>query len=393
MDRPIYLDYNATTPVAPEVLEEMLPWMTEQFWNAASSHRGGRASAKAVERARHQLADLIACSPRELVWTSGATEANNLALQGVVEHAQPGSTVLVASTEHKAVLDTAHALERRGVVVRELPVDHNGVVEIGVLEGMLDDSVALVSVMLANNETGVIQPLSRIADLAHTCGALVHTDATQAVGKTSVDVSDLGVDLASVSAHKFYGPKGVGALFVRRGVRLSPLIHGGGHESGLRSGTINVAGVVGMGIAAELASTRLLDDGRREQALVQRLVEGLTQRLSQVEVVAEQALRLPNTTNIRFAGADAEAVMVNASDVYVSTGSACTANIPEASHVLQSMGMSQEAAFECLRFSVGRPTTTDEIDAAVGRLVKAVGRVRQLMHGTDVVDTSQGANT
>jgi cysteine desulfurase len=390
---PIYLDYNATTPVAPQVLEAMLPWMTDHFWNAASSHRGGRSAARAVDGARAQLAELIGCSPRELVWTSGATEANNLALQGVVEHAQPGSTILVASTEHKAVLDTAHAMEKRGFVVKEIPVGRDGVVEIETLRVMLDDSVALVSIMLANNETGVLQPIAPIAELVHESGSLLHTDATQAVGKIPVNLAELGVDLASVSAHKFYGPKGVGALFVRRGVRLGPVMHGGGHESGLRSGTLNVPGIVGIGAASEMAGRLMPDAVRRGRALVDRLTDGLVKALPAVTVVAEQAQRLPNTINIRFGGADAEAVMAHVPDVYVSTGSACTASVPDASHVLQNMGMTQEAAFECLRFSVGRPTTSEQIDTAVERVSKAVGRVRQLMHGTDFAEAGQGVNT
>jgi cysteine desulfurase len=239
----------------------------------------------------------------------------------------------------------------------------------------------------------VLQPIAPIAELVHESGSLLHTDATQAVGKIPVNLAELGVDLASVSAHKFYGPKGVGALFVRRGVRLGPVMHGGGHESGLRSGTLNVPGIVGLGAASGLASRLIPDEVHRERALVGRLTDGLVKALPAVTVVAEQAQRLPNTTNIRFSGADAEAVMVHAPDVFVSTGSACTASVPDASHVLQSMGMTQEAAFECLRFSIGRPTTSEQIDAAVERVSKAVGRVRQLMHGTDFAEAGQGVNT
>lgn len=375
----IYLDYNATTPVAPEVLSEMLPWMGEQFWNAASSHRGGRSAAAAVEKARAQLAELVHCSPRELVWTSGSTEANNLALRGVAEDAKPGGAVLVAATEHKAVLDTAHSLERLGLTVREIPVDRQGLVDLVVLEEMLHESTVLVSVMLANNETGVVQPLRDIADLAHQAGVLVHTDATQAVGKIPVAFDELDVDLASMSAHKFYGPKGVGALYVRRGIHVVSQQRGGGHEGGRRSGTLNVPGIVGMGVAATLASRQLSGgEEARHAELVDHLIKRLGAELADIEEIAAGAPRLPNTVNVRFRGADAEAIMVNAPNVLVSSGSACTSNIPEPSHVLQAMGMTQSEAYECLRFSVGRGTTREAIEAAVYDVTNAVGRVREV---------------
>lgn len=386
----VYLDYNATTPVAPEVLEEMLPWMTEQFWNASSSHVAGRSANSAVERARAQFADVISASPREVVWTSGSTEANNLAIKGSVHNATPGAKILVAGTEHKAVLDTAYSLTDNGVVVQEIAVDPTGRVDLEDLAARLDEDVALVSVMLANNETGVIQPLREIADMAHRCNALVHTDATQAVGKLHVDVVELDVDLASFSAHKFYGPKGIGALYVRRGVRLFPLLHGGGHESGRRSGTLNVPGIVGLGAAAELSRRNLDRNSSRGRNLVSQLIRGLEDKVDGVELVTGKAERLPNTANLRFVGVDAEAVMANAPRVLVSSGSACTSSVPDASHVLQRMGLSQEAAFECLRFSVGWTTTETDIDIAVDEVAKAVGRIRQLMHGTQPTHATQG---
>jgi cysteine desulfurase len=378
MSRTIYLDYNATTPVDPEVAEAMLPWMTESFWNAASSHIGGRTASRAVENARAQLASLVGSSAQEIVWTSGSTEANNLALKGASATARPEARVLVASTEHKAVLDTAHALERDGIKVEEVPVTRDGLVEPERLAQLMSDDVALVSVMLANNETGVIQPVQELSRLAHEFGAIFHTDATQAIGRLHVDVEELGVDLASISGHKFYGPRGVGALFVRRGTDLDPLIHGGGHERGLRSGTLNVPGIVGMAHAASLARARVELDANRSEDLVDRLVSGFRALLSDVDVVAEHARRLPNTINLRFAGAEGDAVMANAPTVLVSSGSACTAMIPDASHVLLSMGFTQEAAFECLRFSVGRQTTAEEIDEAVHLVAHAVKRVRGL---------------
>jgi cysteine desulfurase len=374
----VYLDYNATTPVAPEVLHAMLPWMSEQFWNAASAHVGGRMASRAVEQAREQVAALIGASPREVVWTSGSTEANNLAIKGTAANAAPGSRVLVASTEHKAVLDTAYALEASGIKIEEIGVSANGTIDPQQFRTMVADDVALVSVMLANNETGVIQPIKELVEIAHDHGALFHTDATQAVGRVPVDVSVLGVDLASISGHKFYGPKGIGCLYVARGTDLEPQIHGGGHEAGRRSGTSNVPGIVGLGCAAELAAARLDEDGTRASQLVERLVAGLQRSIPAVEVVAEDAPKLPNTTNLRFVGADGEAVMANAPTVLMSSGSACTAMIPDASHVLMNMGYQQDEAFECLRFSVGRGTTIEDIDDAIRSVSHAVDRVRTL---------------
>jgi cysteine desulfurase len=372
-----YLDYNATTPVAPAVLEQMLPWMTAQPWNAASTHVGGRAALAAVEHAREQVSAMAGVSAREIIWTSGATEANNLAISGVVRKMPAGTRVLVSATEHKAVLDTAHALESEGYKVEEIPVDRAGVVAADALSAALDSDVGLVSIMLANNETGVIQPIERLSAVVREAGATMHTDATQAPGKMHLDLRKLGVDLASLSAHKFYGPKGVGALFVRRGVELQPQVHGGGHERGLRSGTSNVPGIVGMGAAAEEVTTRLDDDLRHYSSLVTQLLAAL-EPVGGVQVVGEGADRLPNTVNVRFRGADAEAVMANCPTLMVSSGSACTARIPDASHVLQAMHLTQEEAYECLRISVGRVTTPDEIALAAETLVAAVRRVRSL---------------
>ena len=370
----IYLDYNATTPVAPDVLEAMLPWFGERFWNAASAHAAGGAAGRAVDDAREHVAAAVGARPSEVVFTSGATEANNLALKGVVEFANPDRRrVLVGATEHKAVLDVADWLVSRGVPVDVIPVTRNGELRLDRLEALLGPDVALVSVMTANNETGVLSPLRDVIDLAHGVGALVHTDATQALGRVPLDLGELDVDLASFSAHKAYGPKGVGALVVRRRTAVAPLLHGGGHETGKRSGTLNVPGIVGFGAAA----VRL--DGLPKGAfLIERLVRGLRDRIGEVEVVSGTAERLANTVNLRFVGADAEAVMVNAPEVAVSSGSACTSAIPEPSHVLRAMGLTDDEAYECLRFSVGEPTTVEEIDAAIDLVSQAVHRVREL---------------
>lgn len=388
----IYLDYNATTPVDPRVVEAMLPWFTERFWNAASSHGAGETARRAVERARADVAALINAASREIVITSGSTEANNLALKGVVQRAKGGrDTVVVAATEHKAVLDAAQWLVSEGYRVEVISVDRDGLVDLDALVGLMSEQVALVSVMLANNETGVMQPLAEIAEIAHRSGALIHTDAAQAVGKVPVDVVALGVDLLSLSAHKFYGPKGVGALYVRRGVGLGAQLHGGGHEAGLRSGTLNVPGVIGMGAAAELAMTALDDDALHCASLVERLVTGLVSRIDDVEYIGTGAVRLPNTASLRFVGADADAVMANAPAVLVSSGSACSSRVPEPSHVLLAMDMTQDEAYECLRFSVGRNTTTEEIDLAVVAIADAVSRVRRLNSADDLSRTPEGA--
>ena len=319
---------------------------------------------------------------REIVWTSGATEADNVALKGVVEASPPGrGRVLLGATEHKAVLDTGEWLLSQGVTVDLVPVDADGLPDATALRELLDDDVAVVSVMLANNETGVIAPVAELADLAHEVGALFHTDATQAPGRIPVDLSELGVDLASFSAHKMYGPKGIGCLYVSRPVRLAPHMHGGGHERGLRSGTLNVPGIVGFGAAAALAAEKEPADSSRYRALVESMVGGLQERVDGVELVAAKAARLPNTANLRFHGTDGEAVMANAPLVATSSGSACTSQVPTASHVLRAMGMSDAEAAECLRFSVGRQTSEHDIDQAVAQLASAVARVRQLNGG------------
>lgn len=374
--RSVYLDYNSTTPVDPVVLEEMLPWMTERFWNASSPHALGRQALSATEAAREALADLVGVRAREIVFTSGATEANNTVFQGALSLAAEGRPrVVVASTEHKSVLEAASAWCEQGDLV-VVPVDPSGVIEEERFLEALDDSVALVSVMLANNETGVVAPLARLGRAAHAVGALVHSDITQGAGKIAVDLPTLGVDLASLSAHKMYGPKGVGALVIRHGVELAPMLHGGGHERGMRSGTLNVPGVIGMGAAARLAADCLAGESKRQSELVEQLVRQLSARLPAIDLIGSTVEKLPNTACIRFQGADAEAIMANAPALAVSAGSACTSLVPAPSHVLRAMGLDEVAASECLRFSVGRLTGVPEIEEAVELVVSAVERVR-----------------
>lgn len=376
----VYLDYNATTPVAPEVLDAMLPWFAEHYGNPASAHALGRQAADAVSSARERLAARIGARPSEIVFTSGATEANNIALQGVAALApMERNRVVTVATEHKAVLDTVNYLVQRGFSFTIVPVDRDGQVDLELLRDALGSDVAILSVMLANNETGVISPIAELAELAHECGALFHTDASQALGKITVDVWELGVDLASFSAHKMYGPKGVGAFYVRRGVAVAPLSHGGGHERGLRSGTLNTPGIVGFGAAADFVG-ELFERGEasRQEHLVQRLTESLLEQVEGVEFVAASVPRLPNTINIRVKGADSEAVMANVPNVAVSSGSACTALVPVPSHVLIAMGRTEEEARECLRLSVGSPTSVADINEAVNEMVPAIKRVREL---------------
>lgn len=377
----IYLDFNATTPVDEAVLQAMLPWLGKSFGNPASQHVRGAAAARAVETARGHLATLIGCASNEVVFTSGATEANNLALKGVVACAEAGrNRVVVAETEHKSVLDTADWLGHEGVAVDLVPVGRDGAVDPADVARLMGPDVVLVSVMLANNETGVVSDVEEIAAIARDVGAIVHTDATQALGKIAVDVRSLGVDLASFSAHKVYGPQGVGALYVRRRTALAPLFHGGGHERGIRSGTLNVPGIVGFGAAAVAAAERGTMDAARSRELVDLLRSRLTAAFPSLQAVVRTHAEngpatLPNTFTARFPGADAEAIMTNAPYVAVSTGSACTSLVPSPSHVLTAILGDADAAAECIRFSVGRPTTEDDVIRAAAEIARSALRV------------------
>lgn len=359
----IYVDYNATAPVDERVVEAMLPWLSSSTGNASSTHIAGRKAAAAVEAARAAVAATIGAPAGSLVFTSGATEADNIVILGC------GGPVAVAATEHKAVLEPAATKEH--VVI---PVHQSGQVDLDVLAEVVPGA-RLVSVMLANNETGIVQDLQAIAEIAHRHGCLVHTDATQAVGKLPVAVDELDVDLLSMSAHKLSGPMGVGALYVRRGVRIEPLTHGGGHERGLRPGTMNVPGIVGFGAAVGLID--LERDIPHSRALLDRM-ERRFLSAGEVGFYSNHSTGLPNTMSVRFVGADAEAVLANALSVAASTGSACTAAIPEPSHVLLAMGVPASAAFEVIRISVGRRTTMADADRVAAILIEAADLVRGL---------------
>ena len=378
--RTVYLDNAATTPLDPAVLASMMPYLTREFGNAASQHPFGRRAFDAVEDARADVAALIGANPEEIVFTSGATESINLALKGVLASALPDRRHLItAATEHKAVLDTANALKASGTRTTVLPVDVRGTVSLADLDAAFSSDSCLVSIMAANNETGTIGPVKDAAALAHNRGVLFHSDATQFVGKLPLNVEDLGVDFLSFSSHKLYGPKGIGALYVRRGRRsaLAPLIHGGGHERGLRSGTLNVPGCVGFGSACRIAATRLVLEAELVERLRDDLEHGLLTLVHGSSVNGYPGSRLPNISNVHFNGVDADSLMLAMTDVAVSSGSACTAATPAPSHVLRAMGIGYEAAGESIRFSLGRFTTKDEIDYAVRRVSEVVEFIRR----------------
>ncbi len=376
---PIYLDYNATTPVDPRVLAAMLPWFTEQFGNAASrTHLYGWEAADAVARARQQVAALIGASEKEIIFTSGATEANNLALKGAFENADAARRHLITvSTEHKAVLDTSKHLEAYGAEVTYLTPKPDGLVSAQQIEDILRPDTLLVSVMYANNEIGVIQPIADIGQLCRARGVLFHTDATQAVGKIAVNVENDSIDLLSLSAHKLYGPKGMGALYVKNGLQLAAQLDGGRHEQGLRSGTLNVPGIVGLGEACQLATETMAQEAARLAPLRDRLETQILSTIAGSHRNGNQSARLPQTTNISFAGVDGEMLLMSLNRIAVSSGSACTSALVEPSHVLKAIGVSDDLAHASVRFSLGRSNTDIDIDVTISHVQEVVARLRQ----------------
>ena len=378
----IYLDHPATTPVDARVLETMLPFFTEQFGNAASKqHRFGWEANDAVEKARKQIASLIGAGSKDIVFTSGATEANNLAIKGVAEARRAhGDHLVTVTTEHRAVLDPLKRLESDGLRVTVVPVTSSGLVDLAELDAAITSRTTLVSLMAAHNEIGVLQPIKEAAALAHAKGAWFHTDAVQAVGKVPFDVDALDVDLASVTAHKIYGPKGVGGLYVRRSGRpiaITAQAHGGGHERGMRSGTLNVPGIVGFGRAAEIAQTEMTAEAVRVRALRDRLLDALRATTDGMTVNGTLEARLPGNLNVSFDGIDGEAMLVALDDIAVSSGAACTAAEP--SHVLVALGVPKDRALASLRFGIGRTTTSGEVDYAARKVGDVVARLRQVL--------------
>lgn len=381
----VYLDYHATTPVDPKVLELMLPYFSERFGNAASrQHAYGWQARDAVERARAQVAAVINAAPSEIVFTSGATESNNLAIKGVA-CALKGRRdhVVTVTTEHKSVLDSCATLEREGFAVTRLPVDREGFIDLDLLRASITDRTVLVSVMAANNEIGVLQPLGDIGTIAHERGALLHTDAAQAFGKVPLDVAAAGVDLLSLTAHKCYGPKGTGALYLRRQRPKLPIecqIDGGGHENGLRSGTLNVPGIVGLGACAEIAGQALPDESRRLSWLRDRLLFGLRAAISGVTVNGGLDQRLPHNLHVSFEGVEGESLLMALGDLAVSTGSACSSGSHAPSHVLEAIGATGDRAGASIRFGLGRWTTDAEIEFAIERVALVVHSLRERRH-------------
>jgi len=382
MKQPIYLDNNATTPLDPRVLEAMLPYFTEKFGNAASrNHAFGWVAEEGVDYAREQVAKLIGCTEKEIIFTSGATEADNLAIKGVFEmYKDKGNHIITAVTEHKAVLDTCKHLEKNGARVTYLGVKEDGLIDLAELEAAMTPETILVSIMYGNNEIGVIQPVKEISAIAHKHGALFMTDATQAVGKIPVDVNADGIDLMAFSAHKMYGPKGVGALYVRRKnprVKVTSQMDGGGHERGMRSGTLNVPGIVGLGKACELCRLEMESEAVRLSGLRDRL-ESTLNKMEESYVNGNTQHRLPHVANISFKYVEGEGLMMAMSDLAVSSGSACTSASLEPSYVLKSLGLSDDLAHSSIRYGLGRFTTEEEIDQAIAVTQKAVNHLREL---------------
>ena len=378
---PIYLDNSATTPVDPRVAEKMIPYLCEQFGNPASrSHAFGWQAEAAVEAARAEVAALLNADPKEIVWTSGATESDNLAIKGAAHfYSGKGKHIITVKTEHKAVLDTCRELERQGFSVTYLDVMENGLIDLDVFKAALQPDTILVSVMFVNNEIGVIQPIAEIGEICREKGIIFHVDATQATGKIEIDVGRLKVDLMSLSAHKVYGPKGIGALYVRRKprVRLEAQMHGGGHERGFRSGTLPVHQIVGMGEAFRLARLEMAEESARIRILRDRLLAGLSS-IPQVYVNGDMEQRVPHNLNISFAYVEGESLMMALKDLAVSSGSACTSASLEPSYVLRALGRNDELAHSSIRLTLGRFNTEEEIDYAIELLHSKIGKLRDL---------------
>ncbi len=384
MNTPVYMDNHATTPMDPRVLEAMLPYFTEKFGNAASrNHSFGWEAEAAVDEARERIARLIhASSSKEIIFTSGATESDNLAIKGIAESfEEKGNHIVTCVTEHKAVLDTCKALERRGYNVTYLPVDQYGLVDPEQLCEAITDRTILISLMAANNEIGTIHPIKIIGRLAKEKGIIFHCDATQGVGKIPMSVEEMGIDLLSMSGHKIYGPKGIGALYVRSKkpkVRLSPIIDGGGHERGMRSGTLNVPGIVGFGKACEICQQELPKEAACLTRLRERLKEGIFSQLDEVYVNGHPTQRLPGNMNISFAYVEGESLLMALKEIAVSSGSACTSATLEPSYVLRALGIEEDLAHTSIRFGLGRFNTEEEVDYTTRRVVQEVSRLRDL---------------
>jgi cysteine desulfurase len=398
MKLPVYMDNHATTRVDPRVFDAMKPYFTEVFGNAASrNHSFGWEAEEATEKARKQIAELISATAKEIVFTSGATESNNLALKGVAEmYAERGNNIITQVTEHKAVLDTCRRLEKRGVRVIYLPVKRDGLIDLDQLRDAITDETILISIMYANNEIGVVQPVREIGNIAKEKGVLFHSDAAQAIGKIPVNVNSDGIDILSFTAHKLYGPKGVGALYVRRKnprVQVTAQMDGGGHERGMRSGTLNVPGIVGLGAACEIARHEMPEESRRLASLRDKLMDRLFRNLDEIYLNGSMEHRLPHNVNISFAYVEGESLLMGINDVAVSSGSACTSATLEPSYVLKALGAGDDLAHSSIRFGLGRFNTEEEVDYVADRVVEVVKKLRELspLHemATEGVDVSK----
>ena len=393
---PIYLDYSATTPVDPRVAERMIPWLVEKFGNPASrSHAYGWEAEKAVEEARDNVAALVGADPKEIVWTSGATESNNLAIKGAAQFYQgKGKHLITVKTEHKAVLDTMRELERHGFEVSYLDPQENGLVDLEQFKAAIRPDTILASVMFVNNEIGVVQPIEQMGEICRAKGVLLHVDAAQATGKVGIDLSKLKVDLMSFSAHKTYGPKGIGALYVRRKprIRLEAQMHGGGHERGMRSGTLATHQIVGMGEAFRFAREEMASENERIRMLRDRLWKGLSD-IEQVFLNGDIEQRVPHNLNISFAFVEGESLMMAIKDVAVSSGSACTSASLEPSYVLRALGRQDELAHSSIRFTIGRFTTVEEIDYTVQLLHRQIAKLREMSPLWDMYKEGIDLNT
>src|SRR3954462_1959579 len=383
MKLPIYMDSHATTRTDPRVIEAMLPYFTEYFGNAASrNHSFGWEAEQATEKSRKQIADLSVATPKEIVFTSGATESNNIALKGIAEmYAERGNHIITQVTEHKAVLDTCKHLEKEGLRVTYLPVQTNGLIDLDQLRDAITDKTILISIMYANNEIGVVQPVKEIGKIAKEKGVLFHSDAVQSVGKVPVNVIADGIDVLSLTGHKLYGPKGVGALYVRRRnprVQLTAQMDGGGHERGMRSGTLNVPGIVGLGVACEIARKEMPEESTRLRKMRDYLKDRLTTELDEVNINGSMEHRLPHNLNISFQYVEGESLLMGINDIAVSSGSACTSATLEPSYVLKALGLGDELALSSIRFGIGRFNTQEDIEYAAGRVIEVVKKLREL---------------
>ncbi len=383
MKLPIYMDNHATTPVDPRVLEEMTPYFMDTFGNAASrNHSFGWRAEEGVDQARAQVAALINADPKEIIFTSGATESDNLALKGVAElYKEKGNHIITSKIEHKAILDSAKALQRQGFEVDFLEPDEYGRTTVEEVEEHITDKTILISIMLANNEIGTVNPVAEIGALAKERGILFHTDAVQGVGKIPVDVQAMNIDILSLSAHKIYGPKGVGAIYVRRKkprVRLAPIIDGGGHERGMRSGTLNVTGIVGLGKACEICMEEMSEEAERLIQLRDKLHNKIIEQLDEVHLNGHPTERLPHSLNLSFAYVEGESMLMGLNEIAISSGSACTSATLEPSYVLKGIGRGDELAHSSLRFGLGRFNTEEEVDYTIGRVTEVVDRLREM---------------